>query len=1438
MQKLARWVKTGIVVLALFRLLSTPFGGGFYAANLARLHAPPAAPPPPTSEPFHRSAEVAGPVVTEALPLIGAAAYHQRGILGQGVSVAVIDAAYAGVAERIAAGELPADLITRRFLKDGSQSPTLFESDTPHGAACAEIVHDVAPAARLYLIQVEALATTFPDVLDYLIAEGVRVVSISISSAAPGTSPGQTPPEAEGVWEQPGVWGQPGVWRQTGALDQALALARQHGLLVVKSAGNYADKHYRGAFSDADGDGWHEFSAPGAGRPGLLDEDIDVLATRGEPLNVILRWQNGGAAAPFALVLFDDDGVAVARSTPDASASAAALRHTPARDGAYHLGIHSPGGSPQRDAPPIVDILAKEGVAAFQEYQVPAGSLGAPAGSPDVLTVAAANVATGLRLAYSSQGDADTLPVKPDLTGYANVSVSAPAYRTQGFSGTSAAAPHVAGMAALLLSRPELAQASGDEIAALLLAAAADRGAPGKDPLWGAGLAQLPPLGVRMNVLSVAGDTGLLHITATLHRDNGAPLDGLRPADFTLYAGGLPAPALTVRQLGGTVYLAARRPPGLAPGAHPLIITARDATITATVDLAGAAAPVAGSATTAFDVLAAPAALLPGEPLLLLASLITLAPEQAAPGANARVTAQIELPDRTTDTLTLYDDGHHGDGVAGDGVYGARYTRTLEAGRYRITLAAQETGAGSAPEVKRDVHVRGRPADGDGDGLPDHWEAAVGLNTGINDTLQDPDADGLLNVDEYRQGADPYAWDSDGDGLRDGDEVLGGYYVTSPRNADTDLGGANDALELARGTHPLDPSDDAEAAHPVLLPTVWRPYASRPRPARHLITGEDVWLATASGLVHWSGVDHSYVKYTTVDGLAHNVVNVVIRDPGGALWIGAEGGVSRLQDGVWTTFTSAQGLAHDRVRDILVAGDGALWFASAGGLSRLAGDVWTTFTPETSGLPHHDVYALASDAMNHLWVGTRRGLAAFDGYTWRTYPIETATPGWITAIAVDRLGYKWVGTWGAGIYRLDTRDPEAPIWTRYRLLDDPDARAIGLSGDFITGITRDTITRDSVTRDSVARDALWFHSLEATGRIAGNRAETYIADALLEAARAFEDIAIEEAVHAWVGTRPLTQLPPHLRVIAEAQTTPWFGRYAQVGTRRIDYAAGHRPERISVLALYQDAAGRIWFGAERGAGVLEDGRWHTYALNGYAIPTLAGDAAGRIWLGTDGDGAWRFDPQAEEETAWLHITPGQGQVAGYARAIAATPEGQVWFGAGGGLGGLSRYDIAGDVWTQYWPGLLLKDRTLYDMVVDRAGRPWLAFSNGIFALDIAAPQESQWTPYLEGLRVSALASAPDGALWAGAGKELYRYTGETWQPVPGAPASAINALAFDAQGRLWIGAAEGVTGLAADGEANLKPFDTLAVGPARDLMIDDQGRLWIAAAEGVTVYRP
>lgn len=108
-------------------------------------------------------------------------------------------------------------------------------------------------------------------------------------------------------------------------------------------------------------------------------------------------------------------------------------------------------------------------------------------------------------------------------------------------------------------------------------------------------------------------------------------------------------------------------------------------------------------------------------------------------------------------------------------------------------------------------------ADTDGDGLSDFDEIIkTGTNplkrdtdqNGISDAEEDADSDGLNNVSEIEGGTDCLRFDTDGDKLSDGDEIL--KYHTNPLEQDSDRDGLKDGEESILGFDPMNPDTDAD----------------------------------------------------------------------------------------------------------------------------------------------------------------------------------------------------------------------------------------------------------------------------------------------------------------------------------------------------------------------------------------------------------------------------------------------------------------------------------------------------------------------------------------------------------------------------------------------------------------------------------------------------
>jgi hypothetical protein len=189
----------------------------------------------------------------------------------------------------------------------------------------------------------------------------------------------------------------------------------------------------------------------------------------------------------------------------------------------------------------------------------------------------------------------------------------------------------------------------------------------------------------------------------------------------------------------------------------------------------------------------------------------------------------------------------------------------------------------------------GTPNDGDGDGIPDIYETANGLNPASNDSALDLDNDGLKNLDEYKLGTIANNPDSDADGLKDGVETNTGTYVgatntgTNPLVADTDNDGLKDGAETNTntyvdasnaGTHPLkadtdaDGFDDGVEANAGFNPTANN---SSPESATTIRTAVEFRFNAARGVAYRIEGSVNLTDWTTVEAVVNGAGNTVTR---------------------------------------------------------------------------------------------------------------------------------------------------------------------------------------------------------------------------------------------------------------------------------------------------------------------------------------------------------------------------------------------------------------------------------------------------------------------------------------------------------------------------------------------------------------------------------
>ena len=414
-------------------------------------------------------------VVSEGVQHITATAYSREGFAGRGAKVGVIDIGFVGVPSLQNEGELPG-LSYRDFTEAGIfEQGSLDESAKVHGSACAEIVHDIAPDADIYLYKISDMVE-LGIAKDAAIHDGLDIVTVSLGWDF-----------ARGFGDGRGI--------ACEIVDDAFG----NNVLWVNAAGNEAQSKIISELSDPDSDGLHNFD---------VDDQIvklknrqtgDLYLSAGEKVTAVLTWNEWPLTSndyDLLLVRIGTDG----RPEVVTQSDTKQLQSAPFEGLEYEISESANYGLAIWKAPEARVTLFKL-LSTTHDLEGPvsiAGSLSIPGDARGALTVGAMHHrkwATGPIAPYSSRGPTVDGRIKPDLVAPAGVLTIS--YGDSGYHGTSAATPHVAGAAALLKSSDPI-HYNAQNLYDALVRSTVDMGDPGPDNVYGHGrldLSLVPPIG-------------------------------------------------------------------------------------------------------------------------------------------------------------------------------------------------------------------------------------------------------------------------------------------------------------------------------------------------------------------------------------------------------------------------------------------------------------------------------------------------------------------------------------------------------------------------------------------------------------------------------------------------------------------------------------------------------------------------------------------------------------------------------------------------------------------------------------------------------------------------------------------------------------------------------------------------------------------------------
>ncbi|MCH8063946.1 MAG: S8 family serine peptidase, partial [Chloroflexi bacterium] len=461
----------------------------------------------------------AGTVTTEGDQILNSDDVRDLlGITGAGTKIGVISDGVHSRSVAQATGDLPGSIEINPSLP-GVIEP-LFPGDGDEGTAMLEIIHDIAPNASLAF-------SGFQTSGNFTTLDMVNSVNFLANDAFGGTG-------ADIIVDDLGFFFEP--FFEDGIVAQAVQNVVDNGTIYVSAAGNDANTHYEGDYLE-NGDFLHDFEGG--------DTGMSVTVASGGLFLPVLQWND-----KFGL---SDQDYDLAACFPGFTPNSEILgdvedindvcffgeEEQDGNDDPFEFLALTNNGTEAADIDLFVIAFSVDevrllelyvfGNVSVNEHNVSAGSVFGHPAVPRAIAVGAIDAGDpghDTIEPFSSRGPSEIFfpspesRDKPDLAAIDGVSVTGAGGFSNPFFGTSASAPHVAGIAALLLQAIRVDQPGISKVDAAtqvfdtLLGTAVDLGSAGFDTTFGAGrvdaLTAVQATGVSLSPLTVdsTGDVG------------------------------------------------------------------------------------------------------------------------------------------------------------------------------------------------------------------------------------------------------------------------------------------------------------------------------------------------------------------------------------------------------------------------------------------------------------------------------------------------------------------------------------------------------------------------------------------------------------------------------------------------------------------------------------------------------------------------------------------------------------------------------------------------------------------------------------------------------------------------------------------------------------------------------------------------------------------
>jgi methyl-accepting chemotaxis protein/ligand-binding sensor domain-containing protein len=579
--------------------------------------------------------------------------------------------------------------------------------------------------------------------------------------------------------------------------------------------------------------------------------------------------------------------------------------------------------------------------------------------------------------------------------------------------------------------------------------------------------------------------------------------------------------------------------------------------------------------------------------------------------------------------------------------------------------------------------------------------------------------------------------------------------------------------------------------------------------------------------------------------------------------------------------TPDNGLSSSLVQSIVQDKLGFMWLGTKKGLNRYDGYQFTIYrhrSGDSTSLANNDALVIYEDSKGGMWIGTPLGLSGYDRErdAFHNYEIVKGDTIAVTAI-LEAQGTLWLGT-AKGLYKFDRAAGKATPFGSQAIagldiqgLFEDSGKHLWLGGKGSGGHELDPST------GQVKDWAIDPSNSESPTLLRGKDVRAFVEDADGAIYMAMMDGGLAK-INRGTGGVTLYQHDPSdpnslsidaaHALLLDGTRGLWIGtengglEYFDFATRRFQH---HRfdpnnPSGLnsnSIWSLHRDPSGSLWVGTF--AGGVNISRQNGNAIRKFrsvpgdatslsfnSVMGFLEDSHGAIWVATDGGGLNRFDRATGK---FVHYSTQTSNLnADAVLSVTEDKSGKLWIATWAGA--ISRFDPQTGRFTPYTPkNSAIADNGIFGIHADRSGMVWIGTNEkGLQRID---PATGAISSFLVGkgheFQIRIITEASDGTLLLGtSGGGMVEFDPRTSRKrtyqvgKDGISDNRVQAIVESEPGIVWIGTANGLDRLDRRTSKidHFTESDGLPGSSVSGIAIDASGLMWISGDRGMSRFNP